>query len=619
MDGFAEKQASMLFAQQELERYYLLVTGTALTESRFGPWYLETDVGLDAGLDEWAVRVQADGVHIVGAHGRAVLYGVYAVCTRVLGICFVRPGYEVVSPRAEAELSLTSFGEKAAFPVRAYTVDRPVDPQRAVDALAKLRYNTLSFSAGYWEAHKATLRPEMERRGMELAISGHDLPFFLPADTYFSAHPTWFSLREGERTPHQFCFSSPELRQELAEVLEAYCRRESVRELTLMFNDNAYQCQCPECRRVGFMTTYLQFVEEVQERLARRGVDVRLYFIAYNAALAWNMLEDVPENARNHCMIACWGRDYRHSLAEAPDAWSERFHRAFSRWSALCRERQRNLAVFEYYGDHWMMSTLLPPLAQVIRRDMQYMRQLGIYRVDVLHYSFSGCIDTILEVVERPLSEERYEVNTEEQITWLNLYLAGRWMWNPDETLQEVLIPLAQSRSGSAACRVIPFWLGAETAMAPLTRFAGEMFKLRVTDAWHRDDFSLKGTGKTRVHLWEPQEDDPLTRAAKEACEQANSQLAPLIVGLLEADVSRLTPGQRADWQEQVNSAVYLRDKVVSLYRQYEAQLAIEAGDYPRAAAELRAACELEAAYNGLNLADCRRWLETVETWMRNA
>ena len=115
-------------------------------------------------------------------------------------------------------------------------------------------------------------------------------------------------------------------------------------------------------------------------RLARRGVDVRLYFIAYNAALAWNMLEDVPENARNHCMIACWGRDYRYSLAEAPDAWSERFHRAFSRWSALCRERQRNLAVFEYYGDHWMMSTLLPPLAQVIRRDMQYMRQLGIYR-----------------------------------------------------------------------------------------------------------------------------------------------------------------------------------------------------------------------------------------------
>lgn len=612
--SFADSPQVLPFAREELTRYYQAVTGVMPENSRFGPWMCEIDPALDGRLDEWAVRVRPDGVHVVGAHSRAVLYGVYGVCTRVLGICFVRPGHEVVPTVPESRLELSDCGEKAAFPVRAYTVDRPISPTEALDTLAKLGYNTVAFSAAYWQAHKEAMLPLMQQRGIEPAISGHDLPFFLPAEIWFPAHPEWFSLYEGERIPHQFCFSSAELCRELAGILADYCRREGVRELTLMFNDNAYQCRCDACRKEGFMPVYLRFIETIQRTLREQGLEVCVYHIAYNAALAWNMLEDIPEGAQNHCMIACWGRNYRHSLAEAPDAWSARFHSAFRRWSALCREQEKHLAVFEYYGDHWMMGTLLPPLPQVIRQDMQHMRQLGIHRVDVLHYSFQGCIDTILEVVGRPLSPQTHEVNTEGQMVWLNLYLAGRWLWNPDESLQEVLIPLAKSRFGPAAARVIPFWLGAETALAPLTRFAGEMFKLRVTDVWHRDDFSLKGTHKTLVHPWEPQAEDPLTRAACDACDLAYSQLAPLVAGLEAADTAALTPAQQEDWHQLVTCGGYLRDKLDALRLQYRAQLAIEQERYGEAAACLREACAREKRYNGLSLADCERWLETVES-----
>ncbi len=544
---FADSPEVMAFAREELRRYYFAVTGVLPENSRFGAWVCEIDPTLDGRMDEWAVYVRPDGVHIAGAHNRAVLYGVYGVCTRVLGVCFVRPGYEVVPTVPEERLELADFAGKAAIPVRAYTVDRPISPTEALDTLAKFGYNTVAFSAGYWQTHREAMLPLMQQRGIEPAISGHDLPFFLPAETWFPTHPEWFSWYEGERIPYQFCFSSEALRQKVAEILAEYCRREGVRELTLMFNDNAYQCQCAACQREGFMPVYLRFIEAIQRTLREQGLEVCVYHIAYNAALAWNMLEDIPAGAQNHCMIACWGRDYRYSLAEAPDAWSERFHSAFERWSALCREQEKHLAVFEYYGDHWMMSTLLPPLPQVIQQDMQYMRQLEVHRVDVLHYSFQGCIDTILEVVERPLSTHLHEVNTEGQMVWLNLYLAGRWLWNPDLAEETVLNTFARSRFAEAGETAVRFWQGAETVLAPLTRYAGEMFKLRVTDAWHRDDFSLLGTHRTRVHPWKPQAEDPLTRSAWEACDRAYRELAPLVAGLEAADTAALTPAQQED------------------------------------------------------------------------
>ena len=191
--SFADHPEVLAFARQELDKYYRAVTGVAPEDSRFGPWVLRTDPTLDADLDQWAVRQTAQGVEIAGAHNRALLYGVYAVCTHLLGICFVRPGYAVVPTAAEESLILSDFGGKAAFPVRGYTVDRPISCSDALDTLAKFGYNTFALSAAYWAANKEEMLPLMRQRGIEPAISGHDLPFFLPVERYFEAHPDWFS------------------------------------------------------------------------------------------------------------------------------------------------------------------------------------------------------------------------------------------------------------------------------------------------------------------------------------------------------------------------------------------------------------------------------------------
>ena len=71
------------------------------------------------------------------------------------------------------------------------------------------------------------------------------------------------------------------------------------------------------------------------------------------------MLEVIPPEADGPCMIACWGRDYRLALDEADDERSRRFQDTFARWGRHLREKNKGYAVFEYYGDQWMMGCLL--------------------------------------------------------------------------------------------------------------------------------------------------------------------------------------------------------------------------------------------------------------------
>lgn len=609
----AQDPAVLAFARRELATYYRAVTGVDVEHSCFGQWTLEIDPSLDGDRDQWAVRVLPDGVSIRGAHGRAVLTGVYAVCTEWLGIAFVSPQYDCIPTRAEAALSVGDLQGRAVIPARSYTMDHPPSYTDVLPLLSKWGYNMVAMSAGEWKRHKEEMLPLMRERGLELAISGHDLGYYIPPERYFAEHPDWFSLFDGKRIPDQLCFSSEGLQNELVRVLSRYCKEESVRELVVMFNDNASQCQCDRCRETGDLGSYLRFIGKVGDGLTAAGQGVDLYSIAYNVALSWGMLEAISPEAVNHCLVACWGRDYRYDLSENTDPWARRFHEAFENWGRHQREQGRHLAVFEYYGDHWMMGTLLPPLCRVIDRDIRYMETIGVHRVDVLRFGFRGSLEVLMEVLGRTPPDTVREYDTEQQVLWFNFWAAGRRMWDTAGDPAAWCRAFAKARFGPWWEAVAAFWNGAEQALAPLSRFSGEMFKLRITDAWHRDDFSLRGTGRTRVHEWEPEATDPLTRSAAEACAKAAREMEPLVAALTApGDETTLTAGQRADLADLRQCAAYFYQKVCSLREQYRAQIAIEEADFPRAQTHLREACRLERLISGVSLSDCERWLTAV-------
>ena len=616
-----ENNPVIVFAAEELQKYYSAVTGVTLPIQNKGNLCLAIEDTLDDKLDEYAVRTNPQGeISILGANARSVLFGVYAFCERVLGVRFLRPDYEWIPRKTIDTLAVEDFSAKAAFPLRSYCLDRPDSMIQALDMRAKQGLNMFSVNASAWEANQSLLAPELRKRGMKLSISGHDLAFYIPREKYFSIHPEWYALYEGKRTPEQFCFSNEEFIRELAAAIkDYYCKQDiAIDSLVLMFNDNAFKCGCEHCRKTGFMQSYLHAIERVQQSLNEQGVPIELYHIAYNAALAWDMLEFEPTECGNG-MIACWGRNYSFSVSEAKSSRDIRFRQAFENWGKQLVKMHKGYRVFEYYADYWMMASMLPPLGRLIEKDIAYFRALGITGIDQLEYGFKGSLDQIREIIEPlvgkvPVHQEYRTVN---QIAWFNQYLLGKMMWEPHAGYTALLADYSAAGFGAAAPMAAEFLEAAETALTPLSEFSTRMFKLRITEAWYRDDYSMKGTGKSNVHPWSPEDDSrTLTKAAADACMTAWNLLQDKQELLCKAEAAGkdLPDIQRENLKDFLNCAQYFINKTKSLNKQYTAQLAIEDHDMVSAAENLKDAFKLETSFDGMEIENCQQWLSYCES-----
>lgn len=609
------------FAAEELRRYMQAVTGVTLTESAHGDVTLTMDHTLDEAYDEFSVCAEERALYIKGANPRSVLYGVYAFCESVLGVRFLHPGFEWIPECKPDRLQPAAFSRKALFQVRAYGMDAAQSMTYGIDMLAKLGYNTYSASAATWREQKEEIRTQLAQRGMMLSLSGHDIGFYVPPEEFFSDHPDWFALRDGMHRPEQPCFSNPDFIQMLAQRVGDYC--EAIPELdslVLMFNDNAFTCECGQCRATGFQASYLHMTEQIQDMLEQRGIRVKLYHIAYNAALAWDMLEGVPQSDKANCMVACWGRNYAFAVPQAEAEQDLRYKRAFDQWGEMLRRSGRDYRVFEYYGDCWMMGTLLPPLGHVIEKDVQYFHSIGVTGIDELEFSIPGELDTMRLITQALYNEPRSvhnEYDTSRQIIWHNHYMLGKCMWENSGTYMQLLADYTAGAYGAAAEAAAVLLQTAERALAPLSRFSTDMFKLRITDAWLRDDFSVKGTHKTCLHCWSVENAyRPVTQDAAESCRLAHDRLMEAAYVLVQTQGLRdaLPDGQRKNLTDLLCCFNYFLEKTESLEHQYRAQLCIEDGEFEQAREHLRRALTLESGFDGMEIENCAEWLARLET-----
>lgn len=601
----AQRHPVLSFAAEELKKYMLAVTGVQLQPGE-GGFLLRVDPSLTDESDAYTVRCQLPQVEICGSCPRAVLFGVYGFCRRVLKVGFILPPEKEVVPHIPpARLSFFDFSDTGRFRVRAYTPDMPLDCAMPIDRLAKWGYNTYALSARLWEENRSLMEPELKKRGMEVCLCGHDVGFLIPADRYFPAHPEWFALRDGKRVPVQMCYSHPDFLRELADNLADYSRRNpGIRSAYLMFNDNAQLCQCERCRDRRFVDIYWEGVQTVRERLRQTGVEFTVSAIAYNAALEWTMLETLPQREQGGCMLACWGRDYAHPFCAPADGFQSRFWQAFENWGQRQRKNADGFAMFEYYGDHWMMGSLLPPMPQRIPEDLDIFRSHGVDALVALHFPYRSSVQVMREVVGETEAAAQ-EHPTEDHVAWFNLYLAGLTMWESaaDEDPANAYLRAA---FGSLAYAASALLVQTEVALEPLTHFSTAMFKLRICDPWFRDDFSMQGTGKTHVHPWDPNGDNAaLTGEAAAACRKAAQQMENALdaAGREEGGAEN---GLYAEW---LSCYRYLGDKTRSLACQYEAQTHILAGNNAAAAACLESALALEKSFDGLEVTHCEKWL----------
>ena len=228
-------------------------------------------------------------------------------------------------PRRGTLLAVTTF-LKEAVGVRWWTMTETFVPSRPTLQIPPLavaytppitdratRY--LQLSDGCFTNHGTVTAEEQQAMGVfasRLRLNGHDLytippergganalvgwvhTFYqinglLPPDTYFEAHPAWYSLIDGTRQAEhsQLCLTNEEMRTEMVRVvLERLHAHPGATAVSVSQNDWHGNCQCERCRAVDEREgspagSLIRFVNAVAEEVEKEFPDVLVETLAY--------------------------------------------------------------------------------------------------------------------------------------------------------------------------------------------------------------------------------------------------------------------------------------------------------------------------------------------------
>jgi hypothetical protein len=212
---------------------------------------------------EIVIHVQNKDIIIKGGHSRSTLYAVYTLLENFLGCRFYSPGVEVIPKTG-----------MVSIPVETDYRYKPPITTRTVHS--RLYYENHNFADKRKTTYLAFPRYVPSARV-------HTFHLFVPADTYYSAHPEYYALRNGRRIPTQLCLTNPEVLkivlQSVGDLLEKHPDAEVV---SVSQDDNQQYCQCATCAAIDDSEgspagSMIQFVNQVAEAFPDKMISTLAY------------------------------------------------------------------------------------------------------------------------------------------------------------------------------------------------------------------------------------------------------------------------------------------------------------------------------------------------------
>ena len=277
-------------AASELRHYLKQVTGANFpirTEAKVGPKAPQILVGPSGRLRslapdvDWAalghdgivVRTVGDNLLLAGGRPRGTLYAVYSFLENTVG-CRWWTGTESTIPVKRA-LRVPAISQ-VYVPKLRYREAFYRDPLEHPKFAAKLKLN----------GHFYNIAPEY---GDHYRILGwcHTFNALVPPDKYLGAHPEFYALVNGHRTPSQLCLTNDEMRRVLtATALEWISKNPTAGIISVSQNDCGGNCQCPNCKAIEVEEgspsgPLIRFVNAVAEDIGKQYPEVLVETLAY--------------------------------------------------------------------------------------------------------------------------------------------------------------------------------------------------------------------------------------------------------------------------------------------------------------------------------------------------
>jgi hypothetical protein len=406
----------------------------------------------DRGLtgDAYSIAVAGRDLLLTGGSDRALLYSVYDLLAR-LGCQWLAPEFEYyrgaaeVVPRSDSLVYRPADPgvERPALAVRTLDVAQAASEdtatlRRIVEWMPKLRFNTLRFPLNHggggrarWDAWRAAIAPELEKRGLTIEVGGHGYQNFLNAEMeggrLFEEHPDWFG-RDEECRPSRahavvFDTSNPDAVEYLIGNVVAYLRgHPEVDVFDSWPPDGARWSECGSHPPDGDPAQrQARLVGRLEETLRRERLPVRVEMIAYADALLPPSGVTLPRDVYvEFCPI---DQSFDVQIFDPASAGNARYVAALREWR---RRFPGSIGVYTYYRKYaWRSLPIVIP--HYIARDLAW---------------YAGVPVQGVSVYGEPADWYTYE---------LNLLASGAAAWNPAVDVDSLVGRYLAARYGGAA------------------------------------------------------------------------------------------------------------------------------------------------------------------------
>lgn len=418
---------SELTAARELQDYLKQISGVELPVKRaaecqekvphiFIGYNAEYGKKFDVAQPEdryegFTYRNVGKNIWIYGGKQRGTMYGVYTFLEREFGVRWYTKDYTKLPETESWSFSSLSHSEAPAVAIRQMdyfdTQNDAFLAHNKVNSIWNSKRNDYGDLVGYWRCHT--------------------FEHFVNSGKYFSSHPEYFSLRDGERKPYtQLCLSNPEVlelcKSGMLQVIKDF---PDYWVYSLSQNDNQLYCQCDRCKEIankygGQSGLLLWFVNQVADVVKEHHPDKHISTFAYQYT------RGVPEGITPRdnvvirlCSIECC---FGHPLSECDH--NKPFMEDLRRWKDVAGK----LFIWDY-----------------VTNFRQYLAPFPNFN------TLSSNIKTFINHNVIGIFEEGQYQSTGGSFADLRAWVLNKLLWNPDQDVDVLVKEFISDYYGPAA------------------------------------------------------------------------------------------------------------------------------------------------------------------------
>ena len=309
-------------------------------------------------------------------------------------------------------------------------------------------------------------------QGGDRMIFGHGLPNLVSRENYFSAHPEWFCLINGQRNPYgvewwQYCYSNASLAAKIGEEINLFFdRNPDYTQFTLAANDGYYHgwCECADCAALGSRTDQiLTFANRVAAAVAEKHPEKKLTILSYFAnfyaptrqfTLEPNLEIQFARETNMYQPVSSGFNMGSSRYPETDNTYTVSWKDNAANWQA--RTDCQSYGIWEWYcpavsKPEWQYIPWVQ--GRVAIQNQQYWKSMG---ADYVYYD------------QGPLTGY-YETQDDYDLRWPLWYVASKGMWDGSLTSEQILRDACRKLYGSAADAMYGYYKCLEDISAECT------------------------------------------------------------------------------------------------------------------------------------------------------